>query len=296
MNEVKLLKFSLSILIVMFFGGCKNQKTQTATETINIPSGYKLVWQDEFDSGEEPNPEFWSDEYGFVRNSELQWYQEDNTLVNNGLLSITGRQEEVKNPQYDSASDSWKKNRKVAEYTSSSINTRGKFDFKYGILEVRAKIDTSSGMWPAIWTLGVDRDWPSNGEIDMMEYYQIDGKPHILANAAWGDNWQNVSWDSTQIPFTEFLKKDAQWSKKFHIWKMEWTPQFIKLYLDDALLNEIDLAKTQNPDGFNGFHQRHYMLLNLAIGSNGGDPSQTPFPKNYQVDYVRVFQKSDQNL
>ncbi|SEF52366.1 Glycosyl hydrolases family 16 [Algoriphagus boritolerans DSM 17298 = JCM 18970] len=72
---------------------------------------------------------------------------------------------------------------------------------------------------------------------------------------------------------------------------MEWTERAIKLYLDDQLLNEVDLSETLNPDGFNPFRQPHYLLLNLAIGGNGGDPSASIFPGEYLVDYVRVYQK-----
>jgi len=72
---------------------------------------------------------------------------------------------------------------------------------------------------------------------------------------------------------------------------MDWTEEYIRLYLDDVLLNEIDLSKTMNADGFNPFHQAHYILLNLAIGANGGDPSASHFPAKYEVDYVRVYQK-----
>ena len=285
------------LLSYAFVISCKSSKSgQVGESAIQTPKGYELIWHDEFDTGTKPDRDSWNYEYGFVRNNELQWYQEDNATIANGNLVITGKREELVNPGYEPGSTNWSKSRETAQYTSSSINTRNRFEFMYGIVEVRAKIDTASGMWPAIWTLGVEKGWPSNGEIDMMEYYQIDGKPHILANAAWGANWQDVSWDSAKIPFTDFLKKDPQWPEKFHIWKMEWTPQFIKLYLDDALINEIDLAETKNPDGFNGFHQLHYILLNLAIGSNGGDPSNTQFPKEYMVDYVRVYQKTDPQL
>jgi len=280
--------YFLLALCLAVFNSCGSKKVTG----VLAHEGYELVWHDEFNTGNKPNPEFWSYEKGFVRNKELQWYQEANAEVKKGNLVISGRREEVNNPQYDATSDDWKKNRKTAHYTSSSINTSGKFQFKYGIVEVRAKIDTASGMWPAIWTLGIEKGWPSNGEIDIMEYYQIDGKPHILANAAWGATYKNVSWDSAKIPLSEFIKKDENWSNKFHIWKMDWTENYIKLYLDDELLNEIDLVKTINPDGFNGFQQPHYLLLNLAIGSNGGKPSKIDYPKNYLVDYVRIFQKS----
>ncbi|MFC5625496.1 glycoside hydrolase family 16 protein [Algoriphagus winogradskyi] len=256
-------------------------------------AGYKLVWQEEFENSGQVNPEFWSFEKGFKRNNELQWYQEPNATVKDGKLIITGKREQLNNPNFDPDSKDWKRNRKFAEYTSSSINTRGKYEFQYGIMEVRAKIDTSMGMWPAIWTLGISKPWPSNGEIDVMEYYRVKGEATILANAAWADEGQyNAKWDNAKIPFTDYLKKDPDWPNKFHLWRMEWTEQSIKIYLDDELLNEVDLARTINPDGFNPFHQPHYILLNLAIGgNNGGDPSKTIFPKEYVVDYVRVYQK-----
>ncbi len=72
---------------------------------------------------------------------------------------------------------------------------------------------------------------------------------------------------------------------------MHWTEDYIHMYLDEEMLKEIDLSKTFNPDGFNPFHQPHYILLNLAIGSNGGDASETEFPRTFEVDYVRVYQK-----
>lgn len=258
------------------------------------PSGtdYKLVWQDEFENSGQVDPTAWSFENGFKRNNELQWYQEPNAAVVDGYLVITGKREQVKNTNFDAENTDWRRNREFAEYTSSSINTRGKYEFQYGIMEVRAKIDTAMGMWPAIWTLGISKPWPSNGEIDVMEYYRVKGRATILANAAWADEGQyNAKWDEAKIPFEEFLKKNPDWPNKFHLWKMEWTEKTIKIYLDDELLNEVDLARTVNPDGYNPFHQPHYILLNLAIGGNGGDPSSTIFPKGYVVDYVRVYQK-----
>ena len=66
----------------------------------------------------------------------------------------------------------------------------------------------------------------------------------------------------------------------------------IKIYLDDLLLNEVSLDETINPDGRNPFLQPHYILLNLAIGANGGDPSGSSFPIKYEVDYVRVYQQN----
>ncbi|WP_439488152.1 glycoside hydrolase family 16 protein [Algoriphagus sp.] len=257
-----------------------------------IGTAYKLVWQDEFDQESIVDTMYWSFEEGFKRNQELQWYQKNNAGTKDGKLVITGKREQVINADYDKESSDWRKNREFAEYTSSSINTRGKYEFQYGIMEVRAKIDTAMGMWPAIWTLGVSKPWPSNGEIDVMEYYRVKGEATILANAAWADEGQyNAKWDEAKIPFSEFLKLEPEWPSKFHLWRMEWTEDVIKLYLDDELLNEVDLLRTVNPDGFNPFHQPHYILLNLAIGGNGGDPSGSVFPREYVVDYVRVYQK-----
>ncbi len=255
------------------------------------PEGYKLIWAEEFNKNDKPNPEFWSFEKGFVRNHELQWYQEDNASIKNGILNIEGRREKRKNPNFKKDSKNWKENREFVTYTSSSINTRNKFEFQYGIVEVKAKIDTAKGMWPAIWTLGVSKGWPANGEIDIMEYYRVNNKPHILANAAWAHKNKRAAWDEAKVPFSKFLKKDSQWTEKYHIWKMDWNKERIKLFLDDELLNEIDLSKTMNPGGFNPFHQPHYILLNLALGSNGGNPEQTEFPRTYKIDYVRVYQQ-----
>lgn len=281
------------LLVLLLFNSCDSDSANQDENPNLLNDGYTLVWHDEFNEGSKPDTSNWSYEQGFVRNEELQWYQRDNAAIQDGKLVIEGRRETIQNPDYDSTSSEWRKNRPHANYTSSSINTSGKQEFKYGLIEIRAKIDTASGMWPAIWTLGTheDRRWPANGEVDIMEFYKVDGQQTILANAAWAGEEGQVVWDDQKVPFSEFLEEDPQWPEKFHVWKMNWTEESIKLYLDDELLNEIDLNKTLNPDGFNPFHQPHYILLNLAIGSNGGDPSNTEFPKQYEVDYVRVYQQ-----
>jgi beta-glucanase (GH16 family) len=252
----------------------------------------KLVWNDEFNHTGKPNPEYWKYEKGFVRNEELQWYQEDNATCANGVLLIEGRREEISNPNFKAGSQSWRTSRETAHYTSSSINTRGLKKWQYGRFEIRARIDTTLGSWPAIWTLGTEKQWPSNGEIDIMEFYRVNDQPTVLANAVWGTAKQYVGkWHTERIPYAHFLAKDADWHKKFHIWRMDWTKESIKLYLDDELLNTTLLSETVNPDGFNPFMQPHYLLLNLAIGGNGGNPDRSVFPIRYEVDYVRVYQE-----
>lgn len=254
---------------------------------------WELVWADEFNTKGKPDPANWKFEHGFVRNYEHQWYQEQNAFCENGLLVIEGRREKIVNPNYRADSKSWRENRPYAEFTAASINSSGLREFLYGRFEIKARIDSSNGLWPAIWTLGRDGEWPSNGEIDIMEFYRIDNLPHILANAAWGTQTRyNAKWHSVKTPFSHFLEKDPNWVKKFHVWRMDWDKDAIKIYLDDELLNETNLNKTINANGSNPFRQPHYVLLNLAIGGqNGGDPSHSRFPTRYEIDYVRVYQQ-----
>jgi beta-glucanase (GH16 family) len=248
---------------------------------------YRLVWSDEFDTDGPHNSQSWGFERGFVRNREAQWYQQDNAMCKDGVLVIEARRESK--PLPEGAGRRRGRERQI-EYTSSSINTRGRHSWQFGRFEVRARIDARPGLWPAIWLLGERGEWPSCGEIDMMEYYDHS----LLANAAWGTTERyTAEWDSSQLPLEKLGGDD--WAKEFHVWRMDWDEKSIKLYVDDRLLNEIDLTKTINPTGngpTNPFHQPHYMLLNLAVGgTRGGDPSNTEFPSRFEVDYVRVYQR-----
>jgi len=255
--------------------------------------GWKLVWNDEFNSEGKPDSLKWNYEHGFVRNRELQYYQTQNAICKGGVMVIEGKREKVKNEGYDPTSTDGRKSGDSASYTSACLITRGRAHWRYGRFEIRARIDTCLGLWPAIWTLGIQQEWPSNGEIDIMEYYRYKGEPTILANTAWGsgERWKAV-WNTRTWPLAEITRKDKTWAEKFHLWRMDWDENFIRIYLDGKLLNETDLSKTTNPDGFHPFRQSHYLLLNLAIGENGGDPSGTPFPVQYEIDYVRIFQKN----
>jgi len=257
------------------------------TGGITVPTGYKLVWSDEFDVDGRPSSANWKYENGFVRNEEAQWYQSDNATVSGGVLIIEARREQKANPNYMAGSTDWKRNRQYAEYTSSSLITSGLHSWQFGRFEMRGRIDTRTGMWPAWWTLGVSGEWPSNGEIDIMEFY----RGNVLANVACGTSTRyTAKWDSVSKPISSF--NDPQWSSKFHVWRMDWDDTKIDLYLDDALMNTSNLADMLNPNGMSPFRQAEYMILNLALGGqNGGDPSNTTFPARFEVDYVRVFQK-----
>ena len=288
---------------------------------------YKLVWADEFDTDGAPDTARWTFEHGFVRNHELQWYQADNARCEDGVLKITGRREQVGNPNFEAGSTDWRRNRERAEYTSSCIESRSSFCFRYGRLEVRARIPVASGSWPAIWTLGNQGGWPACGEIDVMEFYRVPPQtmgihhdqdsrertlPIILANACWQGPDGRDAWNTGRIAFSHFTERDPDWALKFHIWRMDWTPETIRIYLDDELLNEIQTTEAEptamsDSDAgsfrgrrrfspFNPFRNDregfgHYILLNLAIGSSGGTPDDASFPLVYEVDYIRVYQK-----
>ncbi len=288
----RLLKSTLACIGLLSYAGLFSQKQNSALSARNDKK-WELVWADEFNKPGKPDPANWKFEHGFVRNEEYQWYQADNAFCENGVLVIEGRKEQIKNPNYDPTSNDWRKKREFAEYSAASMVTEGLRQFQYGRFEIRARIDTSMGLWPAIWTLGISGEWPSNGEIDLMESYPINKVHHILANVASGTNKRfSAKWDSQKTPLSHFLAKDPEWPNKFHTWRMDWDENAIKLYLDDELLNETSLSETVNPDGKNPFKQPHYILLNLAIGGqNGGDPTKTKFPTRYEVDYVRVYQK-----
>lgn len=252
-------------------------------------ANWELVWADEFEVDGRPDPKNWIFENGFVRNNELQWYQSDNAFCEDGKLVIEGRRERKANPRLNWQSKDWRQRRAFAEYTSASVMTKGLHAWQYGRFEVRAKIIGQDGLWPAIWFLGVEGTWPSNGEIDLMEFY--DNK--ILANACWEQAKRGKpQWDSSKLPIAEL---GENWDDDFHLWRMDWDADQIKLYVDDQLLNTIDLSRTFNKAGRgpeNPFRQPHYLLLNLAIGGrSGGDPTATEFPSRYEIDYVRVYQQ-----
>lgn len=246
---------------------------------------WKLVWSDEFDRDGRPDPKKWNYETGFVRNEEFQLYQPENAWCENGLLIIEGRRERRKNPYFEAGSQDWTTSREYADYTSASLTTKGIMEWRYGRFEMRARIDTRLGLWPAFWALGVDGSWPNNGEIDVMEYYG----GTLLANLIWAGQ-EGTSSFTKRKPIASFA--DSGWASKFHVWRMDWDENRIVISVDGEVLNESDLNQASNPDGTNGFRQAHSIILNLAIGgTTGGDPSASEFPARFEVDYVRIYQK-----
>lgn len=257
--------------------------------------GYRLAWHDEFNNTGKPDSTNWTYETGFVRNEELQWYQPANATCTNGVLLIEGKKERVTNHFFKAGSPDWRYNRPYAEYTSACVVTQGLQQFGYGRFEIRARIDTAQGAWPAIWTLGVNGQWPANGEVDQMEFYRVNGIPTILANVAWGTNKKYVAkWNTQRVPLAHFIQNDNHWVEKFHIWRMDWSKDSINLYLDNELLNTTLLSQTINEDGSNPFTKPQYLLLNLALGQNGGAPRTDFETIKYEVDYVRYYTPEQQ--
>ncbi|MCA9236178.1 MAG: glycoside hydrolase family 16 protein [Planctomycetales bacterium] len=278
--------FLIALLISGVPFAVRGEEAAPQTGDEGTPTEYQLVWADEFDVDGPPNPANWGYEQGFARNEELQWYQAENAACHDGLLVIEARREQVANPAFDPQSRRWQSSREHAEYTSASLLTRGKHEWTYGRFEIRARIDARKGLWPAIWTLGSARSWPGCGEIDVMEYYD----DTILANACWQGRWR-TEWDNSRTPLKEF---GPTWAEDFHVWVLDWTPERLRISVDDRLLNEVPLETAVNTDRQHSepFQEPHYMLLNLAIGgTRGGDPSKTEFPAKFEVDYVRVYQR-----
>lgn len=279
--------FSIAAIFLLLSISCQN-RMPISKKMETYKDGYQLVWADEFDKDGMPDSVNWTYEYGFVRNQELQWYQPENARCKKGILVIEARKEERPNPMYTENSDDWRRKRKNIQYTASCMITKGKKTWQYGRFEMKARIDISSGIWPAWWTLGIEKGWPANGEIDIMEYY----KGKLLANIACLGNDRNPEWYSNT--FSTDSMGGTLWANQFHVWRMDWTEELITLYVDDRLLNKVSVNSLVNKDGsgFNPFKQPHYMLLNVAVGGmNGGDPGSTVFPRKLEVDYVRVYQK-----
>ncbi len=248
---------------------------------------WKLIWSDEFNTNGVPNPANWNYERGFDRNRELQWYQPENALCTNGLLVIEARRERKPNPNFTTNSPDWRENREWIDYTSASLTSRRLREFTYGKFELRARIDTRLGSWPAFWTLGAQRriGWPAGGEIDIMEFYT----GTVLANFGYQLDGR-VKWLANKKPLAEL--GGAAWTKEFHVWTMEWDEKKIDLLLDGQLMNHLDVADADNADHGNPFHRSEYIILNQAIGGdNGGDPAVTTFPLRYESDWVRVYQR-----
>ena len=251
---------------------------------------WKLVWKEEFNYTGLPNPAKWGYEVGHIRNNEQQYYtnaRKENVWVSKGVLAITGRKESYSNESFKKGSKDWKSKDSTAQYTSASINTLGKVGWKYGRIEVKAKLHHGGGIWPAIWMMGTNRPevgWPKCGEIDVMEF--IGNQPKdIYGTIHFPDPITKGNTSKGNKVIVENLDKD------FHIYAIEWNEQTIDIYFDNNKFHSFSIDSAGLGDD-NPFRKPFYLLLNLAMGANWPGPiDDSVLPQQFLVDYVRVYEK-----
>ncbi len=237
---------------------------------------WELVWGDEFDYDGLPDPEKWSYEEGYVRNNEKQYYtveRSENARVEDGMLVIESRKEEYED----------------MDYTSASVHTRDSYHIHYGRVEVRAKLPTGRGMWPAIWMLGANISkvgWPECGELDIMENVGYDpDRVHANVHCEKYNHTKGNGKGHSLIVSAPY--------ENFHIYALEWTEDRVDFYVDD----QKHFTYKDEGTGWEAwpFDKPHYLIINAAIGGAWGGQQgidDSIFPQKYVIDYVRVYEKS----
>ncbi len=259
----------------------------TQTYTINfMASSYNLVWSDEFDYTGSPNSLKWHHQtYPPVGNSwfnnEKQHYTSrlKNSYVSNGSLKIEAFNESYTDPTSGS----------TKQYTAARLNS--KYAFRYGRVEVRAKLPAAQGTWPAIWTLGKNINengaywqtqgfgnttWPYCGEIDIMEQDSNKSKTSGAFHYPDANGSHTYTYDHIDVSDT---------ANSWHLYAMEWSADTIELSVDDVVFHTLNNAQNAY------FDNEHFILLNIAMGGNLGGTIAANFTSDImEVDYVRVYQ------
>jgi beta-glucanase (GH16 family) len=239
-----------------------------------VPSGWALVFSDEVDAPGAPDPARWNHEIGYIANDEKQHYtsRPENARVEDGALVIEARRERWMG--YD--------------YTSARLNTKARAEFLYGRVEIRAKLPTGRGTWPALWMLGANVDqvgWPTCGEIDIMENVGYDPETIVASvHTAAYNHAQGTHKNAT-------IRVAAPWAD-FHVYAAEWYPDRIDAFVDGqkyfTFRNEGTGARAWP------FDKPQFLILNLAIGGTWGGQKGVDdalFPHRLVIDYVRVYQQ-----
>ncbi|MEK8179814.1 family 16 glycosylhydrolase [Flavobacterium buctense] len=250
-----------------------------------------LVWSDEFDANGAVNSSKWHHQTqlpagGSWFNGEVQHYTDQltNSFVNGGFLNVVAKKE-----PYTSQGI-------TKQYTSARLNS--KFSFLYGRVDVRAKIPTNQGTWPAIWMLGknVNEDggffdaqfgttnWPACGEIDIMEHGITPSQPANYVQSAL--HTPSSFGNTTNIGGTiaNNLGND------FHVYSMNWSPFQISFLLDGVVFYTYNPA-VKTPSNW-PFNAEQYLLLNIAMGGIAGTIPSNFTQASMEIDYVRVYQNT----
>lgn len=243
-HSLKNLLFIASFSITAIMCSCtKNlQQSSSGTYAENATAKYHLVWSDEF-NGTKVDTSKWSFETGGGGwgNNEDEYYQAANAIVSNGKLLITAKRESVNG----------------YNYTSTRMNTKGKYDFRYGKIEARMRLPVVQGLWPAFWMLGanIDKvDWPACGETDIMEHINTE---NIIYGTIHWDNNGHASYGGNTVSTPA----------KYHIYSVDWDSAAIRWYIDGVKYHEANILN--NINSTEEFHKRFFIILNMAVGAIG---------------------------
>lgn len=275
-------RFQDLILSTLFAGILSVNLACSYGEDQIVTNFTELTVQDEFDVDGAPDSSLWDYNIGTRGdgwgNNELQYYTDrpENIIVQNGYLIFTAKQE----------------NFEGSSYTSARILTKDKFEQRYGRFEARIRTPYGQGIWPAFWMLGANSDeviWPECGEIDIME---IRGQePTILFGSVHGPGYS-----AGEAITKRYDLENDRFDTGFHIFGIEWGPDYVNYYVDDVLYNRITPEDLPNPDNW-VFNQPFYLILNVAVGGSfvGSPNEETVFPQTMLVDYVRAYKYNGPN-
>lgn len=233
-----------------------------------------LVWEEEF-TGTSLDTTSWNYKVGGHGwgNNELQYYRPENTSLRDGNLVITVRREDYENRQY----------------TSSRLTTKGKREFKFGRIDIRAALPEGQGIWPALWMMGknyqASAPWPTCGEIDLMEFlgHQTDT---IYGTAHFTNKQNHHGFRGGNLAFTG----PGDYTDTYHVFSLLWEPGHLRWLIDNEQYFEYSLEGSDAEPW--PFDNDFFFLVNCAVGGNwpGNPDSTTVFPQHFYVDYIRVFQ------
>jgi len=273
-DKSKLMYFLIFGVLFTIAIGCETEAVQTLPQR-----DWELVWSDDFSgaAGTAPDASKWVFDIGTGGNGwgnqELQYYTNRPSnigLDGQGNLVLTARQESYKG----------------SSFTSARIKTQGKFQQAYGRFEARMKTPYGPGLWPAFWLLGANIEtatWPQCGEIDIME--QRGQEPYINHGTIHGPGYSGGN-----AITKSFANTNGRFDTEFHVYAVEWGTDYIDFFVDNFLYQRIT---PQNTPGQWVYNQPFFILLNLAVGGSyvGFPTSDTPFPQNLTVDYVKVYKQ-----